>query len=279
MKKLFGMLAVTLAGAAVACGSSDDDKNEGADAAATIGAETSGVEANVESLGASFVGSGADDDHALAVYAAGLGGTLPGARPEDAGDDAKKIFSPDGCLTVTVDAAQHSATYAFDGCRGPYGLVTLTGTVTASYVISTANSASFSFSASKFQINGATVDWSASANVTWDGTKRTMDWQGSITGTTKSGRTFDRVNTKSYAWDTSTQCLTANGSSDGTITGDELKITLKDFTICAGACPQAGSEVNVADVTTGKDYDLTYGDGNATYTGPRGAVTFDLVCR
>jgi hypothetical protein len=195
------------------------------------------------------------------------------------GDVAKGFYQPAGCLTVTDDLTAKKATYVFSDCTGPWGLVHIKGTVTVGYSSSAGNQLTLTYSAKGLSLNNATIDWDATANTTANGLARDMVWDGHFTGTTGNGRSFQRTNHKEYKWTAGQQCLTVNGSSDGTVTGHELKIDVVSFSVCKGGCPEAGSEIKVSDVSTNKVYDVKWNAGNATYTGPEGrTVTYTPLC-
>jgi hypothetical protein len=239
------------------------------------GTDTSETESNVEALSTTFVG-GSTSGTATLSFDLGASG---GVHLNSLGDAAKAYFLPAGCLTVTDDPSTSQATYTFAGCTGPHGLVHVTGVVTVGYAAPAANELQLSYSATGLQINGATLDWTASAVVTANGAARDMVWDGAFTGTTARGRAIHRTNHKDYTWTVGGSCLGVNGSSDGNVSGRELKIDIIGYDRCTGACPQSGSEIKVTDVSTGAVYDLTYGNDTATYTDPQGHSTeFTPLC-
>jgi hypothetical protein len=198
---------------------------------------------------------------------------------DNVGDAAKAFYKPAGCLVVTDDTANLKATYKFADCTGPYGLVHITGEVDVTYSSSAANQLTVNFSATGLKINRSTIDWTATANVTANGTARDMVWDGKFNGTTAHARAFQRTNHKEYKWTVGQACLAVNGSSDGTVTGHELKTDVTSFSICKGGCPEAGSEIKITDVTANKVYDLKWNAGDATYTGPDGkSINYTPIC-
>ncbi|HEY3818840.1 MAG TPA: hypothetical protein VGL81_16830 [Polyangiaceae bacterium] len=243
-------------------------RNEAQLASDTSGAEdVNGTESDVESLGTSFVGS----DGASVATQSLVGGSnvkLASGGTVDTGVPSF-AFLPAGCLTVTEDTAKSTATYAFDGCTGPLGLVALTGTVTVGWQVA-GNELTLDFSAQGFQINRATVDnWQATAVITSNGTQRSMTWNAQLSGTTGSGRQFNRTNQKSVQWTVGVACLSASGQSSGDILGANLQTTVVSWQRCEYACPQAGSEITVKDLDDGDSIDIQY-DG-----GPTAELTLD----
>jgi hypothetical protein len=252
-------------------GAADDPVNGGSDSSET--------ETNAESLASSFISGTGTGTGALS-----LGGRLEltgggDLHAQTAGEVTTTYYKPAGCLVVTDVPAQKQASYVFNDCTGPYGLVHVTGTVNVGYSSSAANQLTLSYSSTGLKINNASIDWAATANITANGSSRDMVWNGHFTGTTGHGRAIERTNQKEYKWTVGGDCLSVSGSSDGTVTGHELKVDVINYSRCKGACPETGSEIKITDVTSSKVYDLKYGVGSATYTGPNGgSITFTPWC-
>ena len=254
----------TLATVAAGCAA----RNEAQLASDTSGAEdVNGTESDVESLGTSFVGS---DGASLATQSlVGGGGVKLMSGDTTTVGIPGFTFLPAGCLTETQDVAKSTETYVFNGCTGPLGLVELTGTVTVGWQVAGAN-LTLDFSAQGFQINRATIDnWQATAVITSTGNQRSMAWNAQLSGTTGSGRQFNRTNQKSIQWTVGVACLSASGQSSGDILGANLQTTVVSWQRCADSCPQAGSEITVKNLDKGDSIDISY-DG-----GPTAELTLD----
>jgi hypothetical protein len=281
MKNASVLALVVVASLAAGCASKKDTStdNTSDDENVAGGSESSDTEAAGESLSSSLVGGGSGTV-SLASELDLNGGSGEGLHFNNVGDKAKALFLPAGCLVVTDEPAKMQATYAFTDCTGPYGLVHITGSVIVGYKAPSGTELDLTYTANGLKINGATIDWDASAKITVSGGDNyEMDWTGHFTGTTAKGRTIDRTNTKVYKWTTGVACLSVSGSSDGTVTGHELKTDVINFSKCALACPASGSEIKITDVTANKVYDLKYGDNTATYTNPAGnSITFKPPC-
>jgi hypothetical protein len=274
-------VTVTLALVAAVSGCALRHQDTGAAVEAVNGAsDANDTETNVESMTTSFVGgSGSSGTVALSLNGTAELSASGGIVAETLGDTAKAFYAPAGCLTVTDDPAESRATYTFADCTGPYGLVHITGAVDVTYSSSAANELTLGYSATALHINNATIDWTASADITADGASRTMVWTGTFSGTTGHGRAITRTNSKTYTWAVGVACLSVSGQSDGTVSGNELKVDIKNWSRCADACPAAGSEITITDETKNVVYDLTYGDGDATYTDSNGDdITFTPLC-
>ena len=263
-KTILSALALTtLAPLAAGCALKDKAQL----ASDSSGAEdVNGTESDVETLGTSFIGS---DGQSVATQSLLGGGNLKVASGGATVGIPGFTFLPAGCLTETEDTAKSTVTYAFDGCTGPLGLVELTGTITVGWQVA-GSQLTLDFSASGFQINRATVDnWQATAVITSNGDQRSMDWNAQLSGTTGSGRPFNRTNQKSVQWTVGVACLSASGQSSGDILGANLQTTVVSWQRCADSCPQAGSEISVKNVDKGDTIDIKY-DG-----GPTAELTLD----
>ncbi len=228
--------------------------------------DVNGTESDVESLGTSFIGS---DGASVATQSLVGGGDVKLASGGATVGVPGFAFLPAGCLQVTDDTTKSTATYAFNGCTGPLGLVELTGTVTVGWQLA-GNELTLDYSAQGFQVNRATIDnWQATAVITSTGAQRSMTWNAQLSGTTGSGRQFTRTNQKSIQWTVGVACLSASGQSSGDILGANLQTTVVSWQRCADSCPQAGSEISVKNLDKGDSIDIQY-DG-----GPTAELTLD----
>jgi hypothetical protein len=260
-------LAFTLALAALAPACALKDRSSLA--SDTTGAEdVNGTESDVQSLGASLVSASGQSVAPSSISGIGDVKTLDDPTPSDAVGSG---FQPAGCLTATVDTSAMTATYVFDACTGPLGLVELDGTVDVTWSQAPSGGPlTVDYTAHGFEINRATIDaWQATAVVTASGSARHVVWNATLSGTTARGRTFTRTNDKTIDWTVGQPCVTVSGESDGTILGTELQTSIVSYSQCAAECPQAGSEITVKDVKNGDSIDIKY-DG-----GPEALLTVD----
>lgn len=244
----------------------------------TSGAEdVAGTESDTEALASSFVNSSGDGVTTMSL--------APGESGIHLAGDTSTVgnpgfwFQPAGCEQTTVDPSGQSATLVFNGCTGPLGLVELTGTVSLSWQTAS-NQVTLDFSAQDFKINRATIDsWQATAVVTSSGDQRTMTWNATLSGTTGRGRSFSRTNQKTVQWTTGVACIEATGQSTGTILGAKLQTTVTSWKRCADSCPQAGSEIQVKNLTNGDDIDIKYlGGATANLTLDGKTEEIGLAC-
>jgi hypothetical protein len=250
---------------------------------ASLGSDTSGAEdvagteSDVESLGSSLVDSSGQSVATASTSSAGALRLLDITTSSSNG--AGSWFQPAGCLQVTIDSTTNTATYVFNACTGPLGLVELDGTVNLTWTAA-AGGLTLNYSAQGFTINRATIDsWKATAVVTASGSARHMTWSAQLSGTTGRGRAFTRTNNKTLDWTVGQPCITVSGQSDGTILGVELKTTIDSFSRCTAECPQAGSEISVQNVRSGDTIDIKYSGGaNAVLTFNGRSADIGLAC-
>jgi hypothetical protein len=271
---LSAVVLVTIATLAAGCAS----KNGAQLASDTSGAEdVNGTESDVESLGTSFVGSDGQSVVTTSAFTPGAG-ELRLAGASSAGNPGF-WFQPAGCEQTTMDAANQKVSYVFDGCTGPLGLVALTGTIDLTWQ-SVNGQVTLDFSSQGFQIDRATISsWQATAVVTANGNDRTMTWNASLSGTTGSGRRFNRTNQKTIQWSVGVPCISASGQSTGDILRAELQTTVKSWKRCEESCPEAGSEITVKDLGNGDSIDIQYlGGATANLTVDGRSEEIGLAC-
>jgi hypothetical protein len=277
---LVSMMAL-LGVVAVGCASKDDDAS-----GELLGSS--------ESLLVDDDAEAADADESME---SGVEEPLSGADPSDPGapadgsDEAAllakvkvnpgKWFKPAGCITTTL--AGNVATHVFAGCTGPYGLVDFDGTVTSTYVRS-GNTLTITHAATGFKANGAAVSGKRVVAYTKSGSLITKHRTGSWTGTTKKGKAFSHEADFTTTWDSSTKCVTRDGSATTTVASRELSRSITGYKRCGVGslgCPESGTIVlertkgaDTASVTLkflgGRDY---------TVTGPTGGtISRKLIC-
>jgi hypothetical protein len=278
---LVSMMAV-LGLVAVGCAAKTDSTGDG-----TLGSDEAQLVADNSEV--------QDEDDTME---AGVEEPLSGADPADPGnpadgaDDATllakiktnpgKWFKPAGCITTTL--AGNVATHLFNGCSGPYGLSNFTGTVTSTYVRGN-GSLTITHEATGFKANGAAVSGKRVVVYTRNGTVITKHRTGDWTGTTKNGKAFDHTADFTATWDSSTKCITRDGSAQTTVAAREFSHSITGYKRCgigALGCPESGTIVLERTKASGVSASVTIeflGGRDYTITGPKGGkVTRALVC-
>ena len=162
----------------------------------------------------------------------------PELAAQTVADRPLRGLHPAGCATKTREG--NVVTLKLDGCSGPFGKVTLRGSLRATFtraadVLHVALAASDDLTA-----NDRSMTYAAQADVRYEGTQRFVTWHGESSGTTKRGKSFQRATDLSIVADVETKCAAIDGVSKGTIGRFDVNVTIEGFHGCKDACPTAG---------------------------------------
>lgn len=262
-----------------ACKKDDADKTPGEVAADDPGAiaedgnDAHAVETNGMLLTSTLVATTAGSTLSVASAAPGDLSTA------DVGDATKALFFPRRCLDVTHDPATRTVTYVFTGCLGPAGLARVQGKLVATYAAEPGK-LTLDLVASSLQLNGATVDFSAHADIVAEGVARTMTWKGQLSGVNARGREISRTTDKKLTWTVGERCLGVSGTSEGRVRGRNLRTVVTDYERCQRACPEAGGRITTTNLDNGKTVELRFdGSDRAIFVGAKGTEsTIPLLC-
>jgi hypothetical protein len=148
-------------------------------------------------------------------------------------------LSPADCATKTRSGSV--VTLTLDNCTGPFGQVVVKGSLIATFSKSQSNDLHVDISASKdTTANGRALAYAAQADVTFDGTKRTVTYHGSSSGITKRGKDFSRKTDLTIAADVATHCAKIDGTSTGSVGKYAVDLSISGFEGCRDVCPTAG---------------------------------------
>lgn len=247
-----------------------------AQALAEDGADSAVAETDTELVTSSLVSATAAGGSLTLASTSDLG--LSGIGTATLGDGAARLYFPAGCLTVTSDPAAKTATYTFNNCAGPNGIFKIKGSVVATYATAP-NKLTLHLVGNDLLVNRASVDWTATAEITNTGADRAMHWKGSLSGITARGKTFSRTNEKTVTWRFGERCFGVSGVSEGNVRDRYLRTEITDFRRCQGACPEAGGKITISNEKKLKVELLFDGTNRATYTTPKGQLGFDLACK
>lgn len=245
-------------------------------AIAEDGADVSVLETNGQLLTATLVAT--TSTGTLSVASAG--DLLPAdLATADVGDATRALYFPRSCLDVAHDAGTRTVTYTFSGCVGPNGLARVRGEVKATYTAEVGTLV-LDLVATDLQLNGATVDWSAKAEVSAEGVRRTMRWRAQLAGTTARGRELARTTDKTLTWTVGERCLGVSGSSEGTVGKRNLRTVVTEYRRCQGGCPEAGGKIETTNLDNGKVVEILFdGSDQATYVSASGKEkALPLLC-
>ena len=166
---------------------------------------------------------------------------------------------PPSCLTTTVNGAE--VTYVFNNCTGPYGMVNVTGTVKAVYSRAAGGGVQVVLTGTGVKVNDATVDLNSTVKASQANGVKKADVVADSSGTGPRGNAFTRNGTYTVTYDTTSECVTLDGTWTTRAGVRTSTTTVAGYQRCKGACPKSGGTVTN---TTGRtSVVLTY-DGSAT---------------
>jgi hypothetical protein len=155
------------------------------------------------------------------------------------------LFMPAGCATTTTNL--NVVTYTFNNCTGPYGLLKLNGTLTATLKPMAGGQVQITLAATGFKLATLTTSVNATALVTTGVTQDSAMVTSTSSATNARGETA--VHSGSYTAGWNSTCLTLNGSfmtTLGTSKGTASWATqISNFQECSGMCPAQGGSVTV----------------------------------
>jgi hypothetical protein len=241
------------------------------------GADTNSAENDAQLLTSSLLTQSGSGSIGLASTEDLGGGDGIGTR--GIGDGVRAIFIPRGCVTPTSNEAEHTVTYAFNKCTGPYALLNITGEVKVTYRLD-GNTLHLDLAATDLEVNQATVDWAATADITADGLKRDMKWHATLSGKTRRGRDFNRTNDVRLQWTVGEPCFALQGTSTGNVRTRNLKTEIENFRRCRGSCPEAGGVIRVTNLANNATVTISFdGSNRATILTPKKeTLSLPLFC-
>ncbi|MSP58839.1 MAG: hypothetical protein EXR72_00590 [Myxococcales bacterium] len=230
---------------------------------------------------AALTGDSAGGDTGFAVVAtegltAGNMASASAAATAAAGFAGTYLLPP-GCVKAT--AAGDKVTYEVTDCTGPYGMVHVSGTVTAVFSAVTASGATVAIAASNLKANGATITVAATVTVT-TGLQKTLTVASQSNATGARGGTVTHRGTYTGTWDGA--CGTLTGTFQTSVAGNKAAAswgtTFAGYKRCKGMCPTAGTIVLTGKLNSSVTVVFT-GGATATYTGSGGQTgTIKLAC-
>ena len=186
---------------------------------------------------------------------------------------AMALLQPTSCATAKVTGS--TVTYTFNSCTGPYGLVSVTGTMLATYAMVSGGGVTVTMLGLNLKANGDTLNLNATATVSGVLPSRTATVSSMTSATNERGQTIAHSGNYTAAWDG--MCMTLNGAFSTQIGLLGWSTTITDYKRCLGMCPVSGSVVitsgaSSATVTFAGSSTVSFKDGK----GNSGTVT--LAC-
>ena len=147
---------------------------------------------------------------------------------------------PSECAQKTHDGP--SLHLELDDCTGPFGRVLLEGGLDAALRPVTCAELHADVSDSgDLTANGRDVEYSASADITAEGTRRDVTWSAHWATTTKLGKEIAQTSDLAIVIDTTTSCLAIDGTAAGYVGDHDFNSQIEGLTVCPDACPTAGT--------------------------------------
>ncbi len=186
-------------------------------------------------------------------------------------------FTPSSCVTAMQQGPK--VTYTLTNCTGRYGLVSVTGVVTAVYSRAAGGGVDVVLTSTGLKANQATLDVNATVRATEAGSVRTAKVDSTTKGTGPRGTTLTHDGDYTVVYDRTTECLTVNGTWSTGVGTKSSTTTVTNFARCKGACPTSGTIVH--DTVRGSIVTVTYsGAATASWATSAGrSGTLSLMCQ
>lgn len=147
---------------------------------------------------------------------------------------------PSECASKTHDGP--SLHVELDGCTGAFGRVRLDGGLDADLrPVSCGELHADVTDSGDLTANGREVEYSASADITAEGTLRDVAWSAHWATTTRLGKEVAQTSDLAIVLDTATSCLAIDGTTAGYVGAYDFDSEIEGLTVCPDACPTAGT--------------------------------------
>jgi hypothetical protein len=237
------------------------------------GADTNSTDDTSSAYAAAVSIDGAVGESGFAATLAGFVGaaaTGDGAATSAAG--ATQAFTPAGCATAT--SAGNVTTYTLTNCTGPYGLLKLNGTVTATFT-PTAGGLQIGLASTGLKLSTATL--SLAATIVMPAARTSAMVTSTTSAVSAHGETATHAGSYTASWTSS--CLSLDGSFSTTIGPVSWTTAVSGFRQCSNMCPDGGGTVVITGAR-GRSVTVSYTNGGTaevtTSGGTRGMIV--LAC-
>jgi hypothetical protein len=171
-------------------------------------------------------------------------------------------LSPQGCATSTQTGA--TVVYTLNDCTGPYGLVKVTGTLTAAYSRAAGGGVQVAITGTGVKANDATMDINSTVVATEANGVKTANVTINGSGTGPRGASLTRKGSYVVTYDSAAECITLTGTWETGTARVGASTAVSNFKRCKGACPAAGGTITHT-LARNEVVTLTY-DGSAVAT-------------
>lgn len=150
-------------------------------------------------------------------------------------------FKPQGCATSTQTGA--TVVYTLNNCTGPYGLVKVTGTLTAVYSRAAGGGVQVVITGTGVKANDATMDVNSTVIATQANGIKTANVTVNGAGTGPRGGSVTRKGSYVVTYDTMAECITINGTWETGTARSGASTAVSNVKRCKGECPAAGGSI------------------------------------
>jgi hypothetical protein len=189
---------------------------------------------------------------------------------------ARSRYQPAGCATISRQGNQ--VVHVLAGCSGRFGLLRMTGRITATYA-DVAQGVEVTVASERLRINQATMDVSTTGLLSFSGETTTLTVTSRGDGTGRRGNRFERQGQFTAQANRATECLDLSGAWQLRVGAASRSTTVKGLKACKDRCPSAGSIEHKG--FRGREVTVTF-DGSNTAKWKTGAGrdgTVELECR
>ncbi len=198
--------------------------------------------------------------------------TTPEQAAEKSVQNLGLYYKPAGCAVGTIDSQDSSkVTWELDHCTGPFGFVTITGTINAQYS-SITDGVKVHYTGTGVKFNKAVMDLDTDVELTFDGTTRNRSVTTHTKGLGPRGNDVERQGTYQLTWDWDSHCLGLDGSWDTMVDNKTWSTTVTNWERCENECPKSGGKIEfkggIRNVTVTLDFD---GSDHVAWESSRGS--------
>lgn len=169
-------------------------------------------------------------------------------------------LSPEGCVTTVVLGA--TVTYTMNDCSGPYGLVHVTGTLTAVYSRASSGAVHVVITSSAIKVNQWTIELDATVDASQTGSVKKTEVACNSSGIGPRHMSVARQGDYTVTYDPTTECITLDGTWTTRAGLRTASTGASGYVRCKGHCPAAGGTITHTRVG-GTVITLSY-DGSTT---------------
>jgi hypothetical protein len=142
-----------------------------------------------------------------------------------------------GCAIQTT--VGNVVTYSLNNCTGPYGLVSLTGSLKATYTVVAPGSLQVDLEGQNLKLNSSTLNINSSAVITVVGTARTATVTSTSSATGQRGNQITHMGSYTAGWDPN--CVSLTGSFSTRVGLLQTYSTqIANYRRCQDLCPASG---------------------------------------